>query len=179
MRMRLENKTTLPFSLDIVGAYELGDNIRPLIPPGGFEIVPDVDPCDINTSALLRVLHAQGRIKVTFLPDADDLVACGGGSGGSGITLAQLREYRDLGGAKDGVNLVYTLPDSDKAIHAAPGAQIKVYWNGQRLAVGATCDFIVSESGGAGTGYDTVTLLTRPPKSTDVLYADYLLDLTV
>jgi hypothetical protein len=43
-----------------------------------------------------------------------------------------------------------------------------VYWNGQRLYQ----DVTFSESGGPGTGYDTVTF-SEAPKSTTELLVDY------
>lgn len=47
-------------------------------------------------------------------------------------------------------------------MHVVGGASIALYFNGQRLESGAGNDFTVSESGGVGTGFDTVTLLFLP-----------------
>jgi hypothetical protein len=91
-----------------------------------------------------------------------------GGGGGSGEKV-----QIDLIGTKDGSNLVFTTPDN--FVQQASGTKIKVYMNGQRLYEGATCDYTVSESGGAGTGYDTITLSADlAPLSFDNLFADYV-----
>jgi hypothetical protein len=76
-----------------------------------------------------------------------------------------------LVGAINGANTVFTTPDDFE--HDPSGASIAVYYNGMRLEGGTGCDYTVSESGGAGTGFDTVTL-TFAPKSGDKLLADYI-----
>jgi len=72
-------------------------------------------------------------------------------------------------GPINGVNKVFTtaakfLEDS-----------LRVYLNGQRLTVGALKDYVVSESGGSGTGFDTMTLATAPISGAkpDVIIVDY------
>jgi hypothetical protein len=50
---------------------------------------------------------------------------------------------------------------------------IRVFFNGQRFRPGAGNDYTVSESGGPGTGFDTVTLLGVAPRTADILTADY------
>lgn len=70
-----------------------------------------------------------------------------------------------LTGPIDGVNVTYTTPDKFD-----PTAQA-VYYNGQRLSL--TLDYSIAESGGPGTGYDTVNLLVIP-KVGDHLLADYI-----
>jgi hypothetical protein len=72
-------------------------------------------------------------------------------------------------GVKNGVNTIYTTPDfyqQDSPVG------IMVHFNGMRLLEGATDDFVASESGGAGTGFDTITLAVAP-KSKDQLHVDY------
>jgi len=44
-----------------------------------------------------------------------------------------------------------------------------VHYNGQRLFEGAGNDYIASESGGVGTGYDTITLLFVPRAGSNFL----------
>lgn len=73
-----------------------------------------------------------------------------------------------LAGAVNGVNVTFTTPE--KFRHDPPRAQISLYFNGQRVFVGD--DFTISESGGPGTGYDTVTTLFAPVPG-DKLWADY------
>lgn len=71
-------------------------------------------------------------------------------------------------GAKDGANLDYALPEFFLE------DSIKVYRNGIRQFKGATCDYTVSESGGLGTGFDTIEFVDRPLITGDNLFADYI-----
>lgn len=98
------------------------------------------------------------------------------GPPGLGLDLSDVREDEQLVGLINGTNKVYTLPNSEKAIVADPGVKIKVYYNGQRLHEGLANDYTTSESGGAGTGFDTVTLIHVAPKLGDIVTADYLVD---
>jgi hypothetical protein len=96
-------------------------------------------------------------------------VAASSGGGSAGSEKCEV----DLVGAKNASNLVFTTPDD--FIQQASGTRIKVYMNGQRLNEGAGCDFVASESGGVGTGYDTITLHSDlAPESFDILFADYV-----
>jgi len=79
----------------------------------------------------------------------------------------KVREGIPLTGMYDGSNISFTTPEP---FIQTSGANIKVYLNGQRLR--AANDYVVSESGGPGTGFDTVTVAT-PPKSYESLIADY------
>jgi hypothetical protein len=98
------------------------------------------------------------------------------GPPGLGLDLSDVREDEQLVGAVDGVNKIYVLPYGDKALVADPGVKIKVFYNGQRLHEGGANDYTTSESGGAGTGFDTVTLIHVAPKPGDILTADYIVD---
>lgn len=91
---------------------------------------------------------------------------------GTAVTEGRIRENISLVGVQDGSNLVFTIPDL--AVHNPPGSQIKVYRNGQRLMPGPSNDYVVSESGGVGTGYDTITFTADPPILGERLSADYL-----
>ncbi len=71
-------------------------------------------------------------------------------------------------GTINGVNAVFVTPEDFR--HDPPRATLSLYFNGQRLFVGD--DFSVSESGGPGTGYDTITTLFAPVPG-DKLWADY------
>ena len=72
-------------------------------------------------------------------------------------------------GTINGVNAVFTTPT--KFIHNGVNNEM-VYLRGKRLRVGATHDYVASESGGLGTGYDTITL-NQPPEVGDNLLIDY------
>lgn len=103
-------------------------------------------------------------------PGVADVTVTGTATGG--LEIGDFKEYVALSGAQNGTNLVYTIPD--KAIHAPPGFQLKVYRNGVLLNPGVSNDFTASESGGAGTGFDTITFATgSAPKSYECLWAAY------
>ncbi len=73
-------------------------------------------------------------------------------------------------GVIDGSNRVFTLPE---AFIASGDLVLRVYRNGQRQTLGS--DFTVSESGGAGTGFDTITFAVEcTPKVGAVLRVDYV-----
>lgn len=78
-----------------------------------------------------------------------------------------------LVGSIDGINQTFTTPT--KFVHVVGGETIRVFYNGQRLVEGVLDDYTVSESGGPGTGYDTVLLAFAPKGSPglDKLMADY------
>ena len=98
-------------------------------------------------------------------------------STGQGLTpfqlAAHLRQDEQLIGVTDGANITFILPNGDKAINQSTGAKILVKYNGQALHEGGSNDFTVTESGGAGTGFDTV-LLEFSPLSGDLISADYI-----
>lgn len=81
--------------------------------------------------------------------------------------LARFKWQVDLVGAKNGVNMTYTAPENFLE------ETIRVYLNGVRQRRGVGCDFIVSESGGVGTGFDTVEFQFVSPVAGDNLFADY------
>lgn len=75
----------------------------------------------------------------------------------------------ELIGAKDGVNVTFTTPDYFRA------DSFKLYVNGLRQARGLDCDYEIAESGGLGTGYDTVVLDSRlAPYIGESVVADYI-----
>jgi hypothetical protein len=74
-------------------------------------------------------------------------------------------------GARDGVNRIFTLPNEDKFVHNQPYLTIVVFVKGLRLSL--LVDYSISESGGAGTGFDTITL-DIPLYSNDPIVADYV-----
>lgn len=85
------------------------------------------------------------------------------------VAALKTREGISLLGIKDGVNVTFMTPEP---FVQNSNLNIKVYLNGQRLWGGAGNDYTVSESGGPGTGYDTV-ILAVPPKNFENLIADY------
>jgi len=86
--------------------------------------------------------------------------------------LANLKFNVPLLGIKNGANLTFFTPD----LYIMTGyLAIRVYRNGQRLNLGSLADFTVGESGGPGTGFDTVTLIGPAPLATETLTADYVM----
>lgn len=90
----------------------------------------------------------------------------GGTSTGTGGAAAQVSEA--LSGDRDGANLDFTtskpfVPQS-----------LRLFVNGMRqvLAADGTADFTISESAGAGTGYDMIRMAWAPI-GRDALIADY------
>jgi hypothetical protein len=82
-------------------------------------------------------------------------------------------------GPRDGNNRVFrTTPDYFVHDPTGTGRDIEVWHNGRRLALTeapdpSQGDLFVSESGGVGTGFDTITLLTFAPSGKSTLLADY------
>lgn len=73
-----------------------------------------------------------------------------------------------LVGAINGANTVFTTPE--KLVKSS----LRVLMNGVQLEEGAGNDYTVTESGGPGTGFDTITFLGFAPRVGDKLFASYL-----
>lgn len=93
--------------------------------------------------------------------------------------LSQVRIGVSLVGPKDGSNRVFrTTPDYFVHTPSGNGKTIEIWHNGRRLAQTAAPnpelgDYTVEESGGVGTGYDTINLLTFAPVGRSSLLANY------
>lgn len=88
------------------------------------------------------------------------------------IAVGRYRTEQNLVGAKDGTNFSFLVPGGEKYVHNLPFLTVVVYLNGMRLAM--LDDYVVQESGGPGTGYDTV-VLSEAPFNDDQLFADYVI----
>jgi hypothetical protein len=75
-------------------------------------------------------------------------------------------------GVINGVNTVFTTPDD--FIHDGVTDEA-VYLRGQRRLEGVGNDYVASESGGAGTGFDTITF-AKAPRPGDNILVDYYVD---
>lgn len=84
------------------------------------------------------------------------------------IAASNFRYGVELNGLKNGFNTQFMTPE------AFVLGTIRVERNGQRLFVGASNDYTVSESGGVGTGYDTINFNGPAPKDYEILLADYV-----
>jgi len=89
------------------------------------------------------------------------------------LAASQIREQVLLLGVKNGINTVFSTPEP---YLNTPSIVIRVYFNGVRQRSGTGNDFLVSESGGPGTGFDTITMSTMP-RAVDQLTADYYADI--
>lgn len=95
-------------------------------------------------------------------------------SGSGDLSLNDFRRNIVLLGTKNGVNLVFTTPE---IFLRSPFTEV-VSRNGLIQEEGASNDYVVSEGGGVGTGYNTITL-TDPsiaPLAWEKLSIDYLAD---
>lgn len=89
------------------------------------------------------------------------------------IAASSFRWDVPLDGVIDGANKTFTVPASEKFVQSG-NVHIRVYLNGQRLFAGASNDYTVSESGGVGTGYDTVDLSIAPVTG-DLVTVDFVI----
>ena len=87
------------------------------------------------------------------------------------IATARYRTGSGLIGVQNNTNVVFSIPNGDKFTHNLPFLTIQVFRNGQRLRI--IDDYTISESGGSGSGYDTV-IFEVPPISDDILQVDYI-----
>jgi hypothetical protein len=88
------------------------------------------------------------------------------------ISVSRYRTEQNLVGVQDGVNTVFLTPSGEKFVNNLPFLTIQVYYNGLRQAL--LDDYTLSESGGPGTGFDTVQF-TIAPVSYDHLVVDYVI----
>lgn len=155
-------------TIDIVFAFDESD-IPSILTLYGGDI--EVEGNSVSIEAATRNLNFDNASVLNDGPNrvTVDLDASPGVPG-----ISRHRQFVELAGVQDGVNQVFTLPEV--AVHNMPnGLQVKVYLNGLLLRPGSTRDYEVSESGGVGTGYDTVTFLNGlAPKARDSLWADYV-----
>jgi hypothetical protein len=88
------------------------------------------------------------------------------------IAVGRFRTGQGLVGLKNGTNRTFSTPGLEKYVHNLPFLTMQVYLNGVRLAI--LDDYTVVESGGPGTGYDTI-ILEVSPRGNDHLLADYVI----
>lgn len=151
--------------------------------------IPGVSESDIRASLLKgELLHKILSQEITIVSSDIDLlqfdalqkqflmdsgVTCGLSITQTNGMDAALYQNVMLVGVVDGVNTVFTIADGYKFVQNDEYV-ITVYYNGVRQDL--TIDYIVMESGGVGTGYDTVIFNDPPdPGFTIISYitADY------
>ena len=84
-----------------------------------------------------------------------------------------------LVGPKNDANRIFKVPMPDKFIQGVYGDNqfnIQIQHNGQGLVY--LCDYLVSESGGVGTGYDTIEFISFTPNVKSNLIANYVVEVT-
>lgn len=85
---------------------------------------------------------------------------------------SRFRDQVLLEGVLDGSNRDFLIPGGEKAVHnPSGGLKIKAYHNTRRLQ---ESEFEVVESGGLGTGFDTVRLTAFSPPETSSVFADFV-----
>lgn len=94
-------------------------------------------------------------------------VRCGGSAPTPGSSTYLTNQ--PLLGVINGINTTFTT--GSKFVHDALRPE-QVYLRGKRLREGAGNDYLAAESGGAGTGYDTI-VLAQAPLTPDNLLIDY------
>lgn len=93
---------------------------------------------------------------------------------GAGSLPVNFKENISLVGARDGINRIYKVPNSDKFINGIfqnSELSISVYHNGKLLE--QNIDYIVAESGGVGSGFDTVIFTNYSPPNRSRILANY------
>jgi hypothetical protein len=88
----------------------------------------------------------------------------------------RLRVGVELLGVVNGTNVTFTTPN--KFVYQPGVVEIAVFLNGQRLTPGVGKDFVATESGGSGSGYDTIVFAVAPRLSgatEDQIRVDYVM----
>ena len=83
--------------------------------------------------------------------------------------IGRLLTGQVLLGSKDGVNTVFST--TRLFLHSGDFDEL-VYLRGVRRFEGVGCDYVAAESGGIGTGFDTITF-QKAPEANDNLLIDY------
>jgi hypothetical protein len=87
-----------------------------------------------------------------------------------------LKQNVPMIGIINGINRIFSIPIPDKFINGSFHGnifKIQVFHNGRELD--ETIDYIVSESGGVGTGYDTIILISFSPRANSKMYCNYVI----
>lgn len=168
--------------------------------------IPFVSQSDIQASLIKGELHEKIKheeLTVTFsnldlitfddctydfLRDAGIVDGLSAGSSGSGDGYSfpvVFRQNVPLVGTFDGANRIFTIPNSEKFVNGSISSgtaflnhefRILIRHNGRGLV--ESVDYLVSESGGTGTGYDTIIFISLTPRVRDsgTLIADYVVE---
>lgn len=128
------------------------------------DAVGDLPPTAVDGSVAIILSTNQGYQYDASLPGWVPLASGGGGG---------TRTYNEiLTGPINSINTVFTT-----VVAFLPGTEA-VYFNGVRQVPSVGNDYTISESGGVGTGYDTITFAVAPraragPRQNDRVTIDY------
>ena len=114
-------------------------------------------------------------VQKTFLMNAGVVEGLSVDGYGGGSLPVVFKQAIHLNGTLDGINRIFTVPSPDKFVQGDlenSEFSIILMHNGKRLEEGI--DYIVSESGGVGTGYDTVIFIAFAPTDRSRILADYV-----
>lgn len=147
--------------------------------------IPGVGEADIRASLLKGEIRVKLMVKEIRIIESDiDLVQFNadqkkfleengikfGLDGGGNYTLKQ---EVPLIGIRNGINRIFHTPEPflNGTLDTGEKMHISVEHNGRSLYEGI--DYTVSESGGSGTGFDTLNFISFSPNQQSVLYANY------
>lgn len=154
--------------------------------------IPHVSEADIRHSLLKGELNVKLRAKEIFVVESninllqfdpchrqfliDSGITYGiDASGGTAEVPFTFKQGQDLIGTQDGTNPIFTTPDNFiQGTFGNNEFRILIRHNGRTLQEGT--DYIVSESGGVGTGYDTVIFKCTLPGAEDEITVDYVVE---
>ena len=107
---------------------------------------------------------------ITIGVDPNDL-----GGGGNIQSPYALKQQIPLIGTQDGINKIFTIPDIFlNGTYGNNEFRVLIRHNGRDLVENK--DYFVGESGGPGTGFDTI-ILCFAPRDVSVLVADYYVEI--
>lgn len=155
--------------------------------------IPGVDESNIRGSLLKGELNHKIRAKEIvvvcsdidllqfnenhkqFLQDAGIINGLEVSGGGQGVNYL-FKEQILLSGVINGSNRIFTLPNSDKFLNGVfEGNLFKIFVTHNGHILFENIDYIVLESGGIGTGFDTIELKSFAPRVNSILYASYVI----
>lgn len=168
------------------------------IPPGGVRdlmAIWFISEADIRHSLLkgelmMKILNEEVRVvesnidllqfdqcQKAFLQGAGVINGLSVDGSSGGVDYIHRTNVR-LIGVLNGANKVFTVPIPDKFVEGILGDNqfsIEITHNGRKLI--KFIDYLVSESGGAGagTGYDTIEIISFVPGEKSKLMADYVI----
>lgn len=137
--------------------------LQPFLASGAGPVVGLLAP-DVRVAITIDEIHKE---------DLDDAMAqFGFVFVAEGVTVSQTPRVGVVPlGVINGTNKVFSLAEDFE--HDGLNKEA-VYLRGLRRSEGVGCDYVASESGGPGTGYDTLTF-ANAPKVGDTILIDYFL----